>query len=273
MFKVYPYKLFSESATAISQALGVKRIKPEGRYVPSSRTVVLNWGNSRVPFTHCTIINKPAAVALAANKLLTFQQLQRDGISIPEFTTNRTVAQGWVSRGLRIFARHKLNGHNGDGIEIIEGGTQVVAAPLYVKYQRKDREYRVHVFNGRVIDVTEKRKRNGERGEHGSLIRNLANGYVYCRDGVHASDNVINFSVRAVRSLGLDFGAVDIIERNGMAWVLEVNSAPGISGTTLEKYLEAIRSSYNTAIQERPRMRRRVPRAANRIQNRRVRYL
>lgn len=269
MFKVFPYKLFSESATSISRALGVKRIKPDGNYEPKDTCVVLNWGNSRLPWSNCRIINVPSAVAIAANKLKTFETLKHAGISIPEYTTNTTIAQGWLNQGFRLFARHKLTAHNGEGIEVVEAGGRLPSAPLYVKYKRKDKEYRVHVFNGQIIDITEKRRRNGERGEHGSYIRNLANGYVYCRDGVFASDNIRNSSVGAVRALGLDFGAVDIIERNGQVWVLEVNSAPGVQGTTLDKYLNVIRSAYAEALRPRLRRARRI-RGEHRVQRRRL---
>jgi glutathione synthase/RimK-type ligase-like ATP-grasp enzyme len=254
MFKVFPYKLFSESATAISRALKVKRIRPEGHYSPSDTCVILNWGNSSLPYTNCRVINLPGCVAVAANKLHTFEALKRAGVPVPEFTTNRTIAQGWLSRGFRVFARHKLNGHNGDGIQVVEAEDTLPAAPLYVKYQRKDKEYRVHVFNGSIIDITEKRRRNGTSEEGSSFIRNLRNGWVFCRDGVYPCDRVRSVSVDAVRSLGLDFGAVDIIERNGQVWVLEVNCAPGLQGTTLDRYISAIKNTYAEAL--RPRIRR-----------------
>jgi glutathione synthase/RimK-type ligase-like ATP-grasp enzyme len=46
----------------------------------------------------------------------------------------------------------------------------------------------------------------------------------------------------AVSALGLDFGAVDIIwnEREDKCYVLEVNTAPGLQGSTLENYANAI---------------------------------
>jgi glutathione synthase/RimK-type ligase-like ATP-grasp enzyme len=38
---------------------------------------------------------------------------------------------------------------------------------------------------------------------------------------------------------GLDFGAVDVIwnERQQRAYVLEINSAPGLEGTTIDDYV------------------------------------
>ncbi|MCS5737426.1 hypothetical protein, partial [Herbiconiux daphne] len=44
----------------------------------------------------------------------------------------------------------------------------------------------------------------------------------------------------AMAAVGLDYGAVDIITNREEAWVLEVNTAPGMEGVTLEKYTAAI---------------------------------
>ena len=44
--------------------------------------------------------------------------------------------------------------------------------------------------------------------------------------------------------LGLDFGAVDLLLTSDLrVMVLEVNSAPGLSGSTLSKYVEAFKSN------------------------------
>ena len=50
-----------------------------------------------------------------------------------------------------------------------------------------------------------------------------------------------NAAIKAVEALDLDFGAVDIIEtRQGEIFVLEVNTAPGLEGKTVESYGNAI---------------------------------
>jgi D-alanine-D-alanine ligase-like ATP-grasp enzyme len=47
-------------------------------------------------------------------------------------------------------------------------------------------------------------------------------------------------SVEAVAALGLDFGAVDIIEdKEGNFYVLEINTAPGLEGHTVTSYAKA----------------------------------
>ena len=246
--KVYPYKAGSKSARSLANEIGSPvLIRHDGGYVPGNpATVVVNWGNSSMRFTHRNTLNKPEAVAVAANKLSTLDKLLHHGVPVPEFTTDKRIALGWLDIGCRVFARTKLSSHTGDGIVIIEDESEMVDAPLYTKYQRKDKEYRVHVFKGKVIDITEKRKRYGdgeERPGYNPYIRNLKCGWVFCRDGVRPVEAVKVESVRAVQALGLDFGAVDIIEYKGKVWTLEVNSAPGLEGTTLQRYKEAILGS------------------------------
>ena len=43
-------------------------------------------------------------------------------------------------------------------------------------------------------------------------------------------------------AVGLKFGAVDLIwnELENKSYVLEINTAPGLTGATLEKYAQAI---------------------------------
>ena len=52
-----------------------------------------------------------------------------------------------------------------------------------------------------------------------------------------------SLAIDSVAALRLDFGAVDIIwnKRHDRYYTLEVNTAPGLEGTTLERYSNAIR--------------------------------
>jgi glutathione synthase/RimK-type ligase-like ATP-grasp enzyme len=54
-------------------------------------------------------------------------------------------------------------------------------------------------------------------------------------------------AVHCVSALGLDFGAVDVIENKKGSWILEVNTAPGLEGQTLEVY----RSAFEQKIRDR----------------------
>jgi len=251
---IYPYKMGSKSASALAAALNVRQIRHEGsKFVGSQGKTVLNWGASELPdqVRRCKVLNSAGAVALAGNKLNTFTRLQQQGVSIPEYTGTQDVAIGWLEKGnCTVVARKVLTGHSGVGIEILEKGLDFVEAPLYTKYIPKDREYRVHVFKGQVIDVQRKVK-DPDREVTDWKVRSHGNGFIFVRndDQGRPYRDLLEQSTRAnallaVQALGLDFGAVDIIwnKRRNTSYVLEVNCAPGLEGQSVEVYANAIKA-------------------------------
>lgn len=183
-------------------------------------------------------------VEVAGNKLLTFRELEgKDGISIPTFTTDRSVAESWLRDGIDVVCRTQLRGHSGAGIVLSTKDNPIVDAPLYVQYVKKQKEFRVHVAFGEVIDVQEKRKRSDlpEDFTANFQIRNHQTGWVYCRENIQEPEQLRDLARQVVSNLGLDFGAVDIIynAKANACYCLEVNTAPGLEGTTVEKYAQA----------------------------------
>lgn len=243
---IYSWNKFSEGAKALAQSMGVKRLKHEGsRVVGSPRTVVINWGSSTLPdnLRGATVINRPDDIRVVSNKLSFFRTMQasEDAPRTPDFTDDRAVAQAWLNEGTSVCIRHRLTGSGAEGL-VIQSEGELPNAPLYTKYVKKRDEYRVHVVDGNVIDVQRKAQRTDWEGERNTQIRNLANGYIFARQDVDPPQDVLDQSVKAMAASNLTFGAVDCIwnERQGNAYVLEVNSAPGLMGTTLERYTEAL---------------------------------
>jgi len=117
----------------------------------------------------------------------------------------------------------------------------VVPAALYVRYVPKQEEYRVHIFQGQVIDVQRKARKH-DFPDPDWQIRNHANGFIYARNNLRYPECIEQVALEAYRHFNLDFGAVDIIwtESNGRALALEINTAPGLEGQTVDKYAEAI---------------------------------
>lgn len=255
MDKIYAYKQGSASAHALAHGLGIKVIKHEGsKFRGGALKKVINWGCSQLPadILQCDVFNAPIAVALAANKLSTFKKFQEWNaddlgapigffISHPEWTEDKAVAQGWLDTNKAVVARQKLTGHSGEGIVIARPGEQLVDAPLYVKYVKKTNEYRVHVLSGEVVDVQRKARRQDVPDEVVNWqVRNHANGFIYAREGFEVPPSVEEQAISAVIALGLDFGAVDIIwnDHEQKPYVLEVNTAPGLTGQTLQGYID-----------------------------------
>jgi predicted ATP-grasp superfamily ATP-dependent carboligase len=177
------------------------------------------------------------------DKIEQFKAFKEHGVSCPAFTTDK---QQLSELGTKtIFARKLINSTNGRGIVEFNYGEQQEHpdAPLYTAYIPKKAEYRVHVFNGKVIDVQQKKKkREFEAEARNTRVRNCANGYVYTRDGITPPAGMDALAINAVNAVGYQYGAVDIIynEKQDKCFVLEVNSRPGLMGTTLDKYAQAV---------------------------------
>lgn len=247
--KIIPYKMGSQSAKALAEALGILQIRHEGKPLRKLKTLI-NWGCSNIPRNvgEAAIINDMHSVRNASNKLATFRLFKEVGVDTPEWTESREEANKWLVEGFDVCARHKLNGHSGDGLEIVLGeknnpnfAHNIPAAPLYTKYVPKKEEYRVHVFRGNVIFVQRKARKKEVPDENVNWkVRNLNGGFIFTNGGVAVPDGCNQLCISAVRSLALDFGAVDVIynEKQNKYYVLEVNTAPGLTGKTLEAYTE-----------------------------------
>ncbi len=248
---IYSHNPGSEGATLLAQAMGIRKIRHEGsRFVGRANKRVINWGSSTLPdhVAACNIVNRPDSIRTAANKLEFFRRMGQD--DVPEWTTDMNRAIEMVSDGDTMVARTVLSGHSGEGIVIMErdNPASFVRAPLYVKYIKKSEEYRVHVAFGQVIDVQRKTITAEEINRRGRenvnwKVRNLANGFTYLRGNVNLAQAGRDIAIRAVGRCGLDFGAVDIIwnERSNTYYILEINTAPGITGTTVQNYANALR--------------------------------
>jgi hypothetical protein len=261
---IFSYANYSEGADNLKMALGIPKIKHSGsKFKPAATKTILNWGatTDRFPeeYNRCRVINKPQNVDLAVDKKKSFRAFRDSGVSIPEFTEDRTQAIAWLEAGSMVFARTLLRAHSGRGIVIMDPEFpetwEVTNAELFVKYVPKKDEYRIHVFNGQVIDVQRKGLKAELQGSEGInyKIRNLANGFIYVRNdnaGVPLISStsvpqiVKDCGIAGVAALGLDFGAADVIynEKQRRAYLLEVNSAPGLSGSTVESYRAALGS-------------------------------
>ena len=242
--RVYSYNPVSASARDLAKGLGVLRVKHEGsKFKPRPDDVVINWGASDLPdyLTAGKVLQDPAQVGLCSNKLKFFQLNEDSGV-IPDFTDSKEVAANWCRDGKTVVCRTKLSGHSGEGIVIAETEEQLVDAPLYVMYVKKKDEYRIHVFNGEVIDFQRKARRL-DCEDANWQVRNYVNGFTYVREGVDPPSSVLEAALLSMKSTTLLFGAVDVIfnEHNNKPVVLEVNTAPGLMGTTLHNYVEAFK--------------------------------
>lgn len=248
MIRLSPYKLTSSSGKALSKHLGVLRITPRQERRYDNFGMIINWGSSEEKYNG-EYFNSPHAVAVACNKLEAAERFREAGVPQPDYTTDRGVAEEWLTDGHTVVERHLLRGNSGRGIVLVtpDGAGVLSDAPLYTKYIRKSTEFRVHVFGGQVIDYQEKKRRHDVAdGDVNWQVRNHGNGFCYARSDVDLPSVVQDSSLLAVDCLGLDFGAVDVgyNSRRDRCRVYEVNTAPGLEGSTLDAYRDALMNKF-----------------------------
>lgn len=243
----------------------VKMKRENSRFRARATDLIINWGSSRemtVPnLDRATLLNPPSAVNMASNKIECLTRLQAREVPTVEWTTDRQVAQGWVNDGDHVFCREELRGHSGAGIVLcsqnipedignVTHSTNCPPAPLFTKgVSSRHREYRVHVMNGEVLFIQQKRRAGGyrENPSYSNVVRNHGNGWIYSNLNMTTPNTAcLDAAVAAVAAVGLDFGAVDVITNGESAYVLEINTAPGLSGeTTRVRYATAFTNIYN----------------------------
>jgi glutathione synthase/RimK-type ligase-like ATP-grasp enzyme len=244
---IYPYKTGSKSAKSLAAGLGGLRIKHVGsRLRGGPNKTVINWGASELPaeVLKCKVINHPDHVARASNKLSAFAAMGFRNVPIVPYTPDLNVAQEWIQGGSAVVCRTITRGSGGRGIEVAETLDQLVNAPLYTRYVKKESEWRIHIVGGGVSDIQRKVRDNRVPDDQVDWrIRNHDRGFIFQRHDINPPVQVVSAAAEAVAALELDFGAVDVIynAHYQQAYVLEVNCAPGLEGTTLENYINSFR--------------------------------
>lgn len=232
---ILPYKAWSRSAKVLALALGCKRLRLDGPQ-PQSTDLVINWGNSRWINPGCNVLNPPDVTVTGSNKLKAFVKFKEAGVSIPDFWFNR---EDIPDGAYPIVCRTILSGHSGAGIVIADTDSDLVDCGLYVRYVKKKDEYRVHANkNGGFIAIQKKARILGFENPNWQ-VRNHQNGFIYKRQDINPPGCVLAEATQALIATNLDFGAVDVIynDNEHKAYVLEVNTAPGLEGQTVQDYV------------------------------------
>ena len=253
---VYPYRAGSRSATALTQAIKGKLIRrTNSRFKPGENKTVINWGSTDIPddiATGCKLRGGTAEqIRGASNKRNFFQlvdALPREELKprVPDWTLSKETARSWleVDNPPVLFARTVLAGHSGEGIvkvRTLDELEPIREGTLIVKYVPKRHEFRIHVGNhGNTIISHQQKMRSREVPDDqvDFQVRNTANGFIFARNDIVVPEDVETQAMKGLAATGLEFGAVDVIynERRGEAYVLEVNTAPGLTGTTVTDY-------------------------------------
>lgn len=252
---LFPWHQRSRGASVISAGLPAKRIlREKSNFVGAEDKVVINWGCSELPdeVRKCRIVNTSGLVARVIDKLQFFKHQATGPARIPEFTEDPDVAISWATSGVTVCARKTTKGRGGEGIVFFDETEDFVNAPLFTKYIPKKEEYRVHFAFGKQIDV--QRKVLGSTMPDGTpvdkstvdwRVRNHASGFIFQRNNIFPPADVLKQAELAFIHSKLHFGAVDVIynSKADEAYVLEINTSPGIEGATVDSYVAAFRDN------------------------------
>jgi len=219
---------------------------------------LVRWGNrSEIRFNAVGgVLNKKSALNDASNKGRSLELLTAAGINVPPAATRFD--------GELLVGRTETH-VGGEGFFLVTSQRDFELArdhchcTHFMKYIPTQREYRVHVFQGRVIGSGEKLMGENATSLH---IRNVGTGWTFRYNQAERIPNDIqNIATEAMQALGLDFGAVDVLKSvNNNFYVLEVNTAPGLvavegrgrgrevtDGPMFQSYLDAFRNWLETA--------------------------
>jgi glutathione synthase/RimK-type ligase-like ATP-grasp enzyme len=178
------------------------------------------------------------------DKLTQYKWFEENKLNFPFFTESKQAAIELVQQGRSVVCRTKLRGLGGDGIVIADTVDQIVDAPVYVEYHKKTNEYRVNMFKGEVVCIREKRKRKDYEAppERDGRVRSHDNGYVFCTPLKPPPEAITELAKAACKITTSDIVGVDIAyhKTTDYAFLLEVNSAPGMEGLTIEEMRDAV---------------------------------
>lgn len=190
----------------------------------------INWGRNFAD----TELNPD--ISNATNKRRMRELFREHGVPMPELI-ERT---GFIDSPIVGRPDHHMKGRgfwlcrNYDDVQKALRGTRKKKAAThfmeYISPERAPREYRVHIFKDKSIRISEK--------AHTAF-------HVYTTvKPQHNVKHVRKAAKEAVRALGLDFGAVDVLANDTECWVTEVNSSPGLGGSMPALYAKVFKEWY-----------------------------
>lgn len=238
------YLVYSNESCVTGRALGEELGIPHGHIIPQQPIeTLIRWGSratiSPIP---SRVINKLKALKLASNKLESLMILDSAGIRIPPY--------GAAPKSFPCLARKE---HHTQGNDIVlcmqEADTRRAlnsGCTYFTSYIPTKAEYRVHVFDGEIIKVSQKVEDEESDEPIVPWIRNHGHGYIFVnpRRPLSSADSIL--AIDAVINLGLNFGAVDlVVSDNGIPYILEVNTAPSLGDNSLDVYVNKFEEILN----------------------------
>lgn len=240
---IYCNEFNSPSAALLAKRLGIGF----GSNPKKSRCKIIRWGSSK-DFPRKLLLEFPSqdSIAICANKLKSLNILKDNGILVPKIYVTK---ENLKNISFPLYSRKEYH-TMGKDIILIHDINEAISSLKNERYLVESieckKEYRIHIFLGKMIFGSKKYFRKQLWEELGKpkmkdLIRNNSHGwgYHYFNDVNNIPESVIKEAEKAVKALGLIWGAVDIIKsKNNKPYILEINSAPGLREDGADLYAE-----------------------------------
>lgn len=212
-------------------------------------SVLIRWGApAKVARKPKKVLNRADAISAASNKREALELMRKAGIKVPTiYKDPLNIKQGEQPVTYPLLGRKDKHVGANDIILCLQARdierAKATGCTHFSKYVPTKAEYRVHVFGDNIIKVSQKILTEPDQALQ-PWIRNLGAGYTFRQPETRLSGAARGMAIDAVSSLGLTFGAVDIIiGDDDQPYILEVNTAPGLqTDTSLEAYTEQFKA-------------------------------
>lgn len=211
------------TAKKLARLIGCKCKK---HTLPRRREFIVNYGNNY------NLANLNSRVSF--NKYNQLQKLKLAGVNVPKFFSK---SDSILDSDFPLLAR-KYYHSQGRDIIYINNRRELINLPSHkydflTRYIDKKSEYRVHVLGNDITMVSVKWSPSEETNK---IIRAKRFGWKQIEYHGQHKETLINIAKNTIRSLGWDFGAIDIIRKGEEFWVLEANSSAGLEDRKLQVY-------------------------------------
>jgi glutathione synthase/RimK-type ligase-like ATP-grasp enzyme len=194
--------------------------------------ILIRWGSTAI-FPSKIVINTPEMIHLAADKIETRRQLIEKGISVPKTFFQRSKAMQFMNECSRtnkscIIIGRKRQHSQGRKIVISHNNFELGQdrSEYWSEFIPKDREFRVYVFFGRILGISEKIP---DYPQKIAWNKSLGNGAFINLKLKELPRDVGLLALRAADALKIDMGAMDLISKGNSHYVLECNGTPDLS--------------------------------------------
>jgi len=250
------YVWYSNSTCVTGRKIGqILGVNYGTRPPPIGADLTICWGARypKVRLKHSTkrrietmrYINNIFKIEQNADKYKALNIMRHSGVRVPNTIPKHLLSEA-EENGLfqyPIIGR-KFYHQQGNGFYLCNTHEEALRAmnlvDYFVEYIPNEDEYRIQVFGDDILRVSKKVQVQMDADKY---CRSNNKGWHYAhkvwRDNYQS---MADEAKKAVMSLGLDFGGVDLVVSNNQPFIIEVNSGCGLGESGLIKFADKIRS-------------------------------